>query len=269
MINLKWRACHNADKYPPKRIKLEIPGWAGVDKNHSFGAIPQPWHCPPFVEGNTYGLELIYPFDSECIVKNVDGKIVFDCDFSKEEGYDNSDPPFQCFAPGHFGFTSSFDFLPPKDHVIRIEPHPKYFTDHTWTTPLAVPGHIHGEWWTKIFFIVFKQPPSGGRYIFRKGEPYAQILILPKKVDYKIEEMTPVEKFKRMHLDNNSKLFIKDSWKDHNGNVFDDKYRNIGCEFAKGGMEGICKKIEENINNRVKINKKRPILNCGKNNKKS
>jgi hypothetical protein len=269
MINLKWRACHNADKYPPKRIKLEIPGWAGIDKNHSNGAVPQPWHCPPFVEGSTYGLELIYPFDSECVVENLDGNIVFNCDFSKEVGYDHPDPPFKCFAPGHFGFTSSFDFFPPKDHIIRIEPHPKYFTDHSWTTPLPVPGHIQGEWWTKIFFVVFKEPPIGGRYIFRKGEPYAQILILPKKVEYKIEEMTSVEKTKRMYLDNNSNVFIKESWKDHKGNVFDDKYRNLGCEFAKGGIKGVCEKIDNNMNNRVKINKKRPILDCGKNNKKS
>jgi hypothetical protein len=61
-----------------KKIKVEFPGWAGDSKSHSDGATPQPWHCVPFLEASTYGLELIYPFNSEAIIRTVDGKIQID-----------------------------------------------------------------------------------------------------------------------------------------------------------------------------------------------
>lgn len=60
-IDVLWRTRHKG--LPPRPIKLQIPGWAGHDLNHGDGATPQPWHCPPFVDGSTYGLELLYPFD--------------------------------------------------------------------------------------------------------------------------------------------------------------------------------------------------------------
>ena len=65
-IDVRWRTNHKG--IPPRPIKLEIPGWSGRDLRHDDGATPQPWHCPPFVDGSTYGLELVYPFDAECAV---------------------------------------------------------------------------------------------------------------------------------------------------------------------------------------------------------
>ena len=55
---------------PPRPIRLEIPGWAGDTSKMEDGSVPQPWHCNPFVEVSTYGLELIYPYDAECHVAN-------------------------------------------------------------------------------------------------------------------------------------------------------------------------------------------------------
>jgi hypothetical protein len=259
-IKLKWRSFFNAKEFPPTQTKLQIPGWAGEDKTHANGSKPQPWHCPPFVEASTYGIELIYPFETECVVKNIDGTTVFECDFSEEgKKYNHPTLPFMNFAPGHFGFTSSFDFEPPTDHIIRIEPHPKYYTDSSWTTPLPVTGHIQGEWWSKIFFVVFKQPPLNCSYIFRKGEPYAQILILPRKVSYEITEMSEQEKEKRILLESNvskySEEFCK-KWKDHEGNTFDNKYKILNTAFSKDGMPGINKLIKQSAEKHFK--KKHP-----------
>lgn len=241
-LELKWRSFFNGKEFPPSKIKLQLPGWAG-NKDRGNGSSPQPWHCLPFVEASTYGIELLYPFETECIVKNINGTTIFEGDFSEEEKkYNHPMPPFMAFSKGHFGFTSSFDLQPPPNHIIRIEPHPKYYTDDTWTTPLPVAGHIQGEWWSKIFFVVFKQPPIGSFYRFKKGEPYAQILILPKKVNYDITEMTELEKEKRTSLESNvskyKKYFCK-KWKDDKGNTFDNKYKVLSKIFNKEGIEGI------------------------------
>lgn len=245
-IDVKYRTWGKG--IPPRPIKLEIPGWAGDDKNHGDGSKPQPWHCTPFVDGSTYGLELIYPFYAETVIYKKDGKLMFEGDFSKEPSYNRNKPPFEQFAPGHFGFTSSLDILPPEGYCVRLEPHPRYYTDETGTVPLLVPGHIQ-RFWPKIFFIVFKSPMEGQKYIFRYGEPYGQILIIPAKVKYNVEPMTFEISSSRDSRDQaitKFAPFIKSrSWQDHLGNVFDDKYKQLATAYAKGGDEGVKKLLSK------------------------
>lgn len=246
MIDVKWRTWGKG--LPPKPIKLEIPGWAGDHKEHSNGCTPQPWHCVPFVEGSTYGLELIYPFDAETKVVTENDEVKFISAFTKEECIwsEEPTPPFSNFAPGHYGHTSCLDLIIPEDHVIRLEPHPRFFTDRTGTVPIVVPGHIQ-SWWSKIFFIVFKAPAEGQMHIFKKGEPYGQILIVPKKSQYNLTEMSAEDKIKRSNLDNNINKFkdqiAKNKWKDHKGNSFDDKYKQLASAFVKNGQDGITELI--------------------------
>jgi hypothetical protein len=240
-IELKYRTWHKG--IPPQPIKLQIPGWAGINRDHSSGAIPQPWHCVPFIDGSTYGLELLYPFETECHVYVKDEKLVFAGEWEKETLHAVPTPPFQAFAPGHFGFTSSLDIKAPPGYIIRVESHPRFYTDTTYTCPVVVPGHIQSEWWPKIFFIVFKAPMPGQTYIFRKNEPYGQIMVLPRRVSYEINEMTPAEIHERMRLEEKiihyNKYFIKNKWVDHVGNTFDDKYRQLSSAYAKNGLQGI------------------------------
>lgn len=248
MLKIKYRTWFKGEK--PRPIKLEIPGWAGDVNNHSNGDKPQPWHCPPFVEGSSYGLELIYPFDTEIKVVNIDGKIDFIGDFSNEIPPNNTQfPPFIQFAPGHYGFTSSLDIEPPPGYIIRLEPHPKFYTDETGTVPLCVPGHIQGEWWPRIFFVVFKSPKPNEFHIFKKGNPYAQILILPKKQTYEIVEMSQTEANVRAIRDSKimkyREIVAKNSWSDHLGNLFDDKYKVLSGVFAKGGLEAVDKCLDQ------------------------
>ena len=231
---------------PPKHIKLQIPGWAGEPEPRKKGSIPQPWHCTPFVEGSTYGLELCYPFDAETHVINDNGKIIFKGDFSPEECVwsDPPTPPFSSFAPHHYGHTSCLDIEVPEGFALRIEPHPRFFTDITGTCPIAISGHLH-SWWSKIFFVAFKAPLFNQTHIFRKNEPYAQILVVPIKSNYEIIEMTTEEKNKRSFFENKinrfKNLISKNIWKDHVGHEFNDKYKQILSVYNKEGMEGIEK----------------------------
>ena len=201
-IPLRYRTYYQVKV--PTHIKLQIPGWSGEPNDHKDGDVPQPWHCVPFVEGSTYGLELYWAFDTEFHVVNENGNIKFIGDGAEEAKKcpEIEFPPFSQFAPGHFGISSCLDLQVPDGYVLRIEPHPRYYTDETWTTPLAIPGHLNTAMWPKIFFVVFKNPAPGQKYIFRKDEPYAQALVLPRKVIYDLQEMDEVEKNKRNTHDN-------------------------------------------------------------------
>lgn len=247
-LEIKYRTWHKA--IPPKPIKLQIPGWSGEQNEHTNGDKPQPWHCIPFVEGATYGLELYYPFESECRVSMVNNEILFEGDFVEEQKQclDVPMPPFMCFAPGHFGMTSALDIKVPSGYILRTEPHPRYYTDTTNTVPCCLPAHIQSEWWPKIFFVVFKNPVPGQTLIFRKGEPYGQVLILPKKINYEIKEMTLEEASSRGSFDEKlnkyCKKIAKNDWYDHLGHNFDDKYKILSTVFNKSGVTGVKEFVE-------------------------
>lgn len=270
-MKIKYRIWNKG--IPPKPIKLQISGWAGDFSKQTDGAKPQPYFCIPWLEGSTYGLELIYPFDAETRVKNVDGQIIFDANFTKEECYwsDSPTPPFSCFAEGHYGFTSSLDIQAPKDHVVRLEPHPRFFVDSTGTVPIAVPGHIQ-PWWPKIFFVVFKAPHIGQTHIFRKNEAYAQILIVPKKMNYEIEPMSHEEQVHRTcqadKISKYSKILSKSQWIDGNGNTFDDKYKQLMRNYNTGGSKQIERLLEEasvEYNKKIEVaNKRKKVKRIGK-----
>lgn len=248
-LEIKYRTWFKG--IPPKPIKLEIPGWAGQPNKHTNGDRPQPWHCPPFVEGSTYGLELCYPFDTECHVKMNGDKIVFEGNFVQENKScpEVTLPPFMAFAPGHFGMTSSLDIRVPNDYVLRLEPHPRFYTDTTHTVPCCLAGHIQTNWWPRVFFVVFKNPMPGQTLIFRKGEAYGQVLVVPKRISYDIQEMTEEEKNQRVkvdtNLEKNKKHYVKNDWKDHLGHNFSDKYKQLSIIANKDGPEAVEKFLEQ------------------------
>ncbi len=245
---------------PPQQIKLQIPGWAGTP-GYSNGCIPQPWHCKPFTDASTYGLELIYPFSSPCIVHtDHDDNVTFTGDFTTEEQQSGVPmPPFMSFSPHHYGFTSSMDIKTNKDIITRIEPHPRFYTDRSGLVPIPVAGHIETEWWSKIFFVVFKSPLPGQSHHFNPEEPYAQLLFLPKDVDYTINHMTNKEISERIvrdeNISKNAKHLCTRHFKDHKGNSFDNKYKTLSKANNK---EGVDQYIERVIVENTKSPKKIP-----------
>lgn len=274
-INIKYRTWFRGVK--PRPIRLDVPGWAG-QKNYDVG---QSWHCKPFIDGSTYGLELVYPFDTECTVTTKDGQLVFTGDFTEERKLIGQDweRPFSSFAPFHFGFTSSLDLSTPEGYGTMILPHPRFYTDHTGTVPVPVGGFIESDFWPRVFFIVFKSPLEGQTYIFRKGEGYAQILILPKSPKYNITQMSKEEAAKRQEMEqilsDHAAAVATRTWQTINHETFDNKYKVLSNIAKKGGAEAVYnhlmnvdRKEEENLEDRQKqarLKFKRKIIH-GKNN---
>lgn len=260
-IVVKYRTWHTS--LPPRPIKLQIPGWSGDDRRHGNGVRPQPWHCPPFVDGSTYGHELIYPYKSECRVKRVDGQIIFEGDFSEEDWMisesgelvsgdrpKKTTPPMMSFAPGHYGMSSGMDLEPPEGYVIRTEPHPRFYTDETGTVPCMLAGHIQ-RWWSRIFFVVFKAPKEGETQIFRPGDPYGQLLFVPQRNQTKFEQFSPEEsrirELREKRISDHGSKIANHSWRDHKMLTFDDKYKVLSSAYSKGGYENLDAAIDEKI----------------------
>lgn len=239
-LELRYRASPGAP--PPRRIRLEIPGWAGADEPPADGATAQPWHCQPFVEGATYGLELVYPFRSECRVHNHGGELRFEGGLAAEMQAAGVQFPFGVFAPGHYGMNTALDLLPPPGYALRLGPHPRCFTDDSGEAPLALPGHLQ-RFWTAKFFAVFRAPPLGASHVFRPGEPYAQLLLVRVGEAYRVVEMDAEQARDRAtqarQVKELSFLVSRRLWKSSTGIWFGDKYKQLMRIFRRGGLDGV------------------------------
>ena len=175
------------DVLQPRRARLQVPGWSG-DKTHE---LPQPWHCKPFSDAASYGLEILFSWKKPCQVSLKRGRPVWSGDLEAElpRNAPTGWRPFSVFSPDHFGFSPMMDLQVPEDMGLLVLPHPRSLLDTTGTVPLAIPGLVETYWWPRPFFLVFKAPAPRKTLEFNQGDPIAQILVVPLREKYEVSTM--------------------------------------------------------------------------------
>jgi len=230
MTILKYRT--HGDRPPPRPIKVAVPGWGGTAEPRVDGSHEQPWHCLPFSESARYGVEVLYPFEEELKVYTYRGRVVLDAEWGPPADDGMMWPPFRPFGKSYYSYQLSLDLAAPPGWAVRVEPHPRYFTDHTNTTPLAVPALIRSEWWPMIFFCIFKAPPKGVTHVFRKGEPFLSAVVIPADPELDLQPMTEEEaaerelRARRLQATRDT-LGVESRWTSSTNTVFDGTYRKI------------------------------------------
>jgi hypothetical protein len=223
MTVVKYRLYNPA--LAPRRTKLEIPGWAGNSEPRANGSHEYAWHCLPFTEAARAGIELFYPHDSEFRVTMRDGALAFKGDTGADE------PPFRSFGTAYYTYQLLLDLKVDAEMAIKTEPHPRFYTDTTGTVPIAVPALIR-HWWPMIYFVVFKSPSEGQTHIFRPGEPFMQISVVPADDKPELVEMPEDEaaerelQSQRIHA-SRATLAADSQWTSSTNTVFDGTYRRI------------------------------------------
>ena len=222
----------HGNRPPPRLTRLKVPGWGGDRAPRADGNLEQPWHCEPFSESARYGLELLYPFDEELRVSRHRGRVKLSADWGEPPDDGMMWPPFRSFGDDYYSYQVSLDLDVPPGWSIRTEPHPRFFTDRSDTTPLAVPALIRSEWWPMMFFCIFKAPPKGATHIFRKDEPFMSIVVLPSDPDIELVEMDTEEQAQR-EMRARRLAACRDTlaegtkWTSSTNTVFDGTYRNM------------------------------------------
>jgi hypothetical protein len=225
----------------PRRTQLEIPGWAGDRQPRADNFHEQPWHCALFSEGAQYGIELFYPYANELIVAMEDGDLIFDGDFGPCPQPGLEWPPFRNFGGNYFTYQLLLDLKVPDRYALRIEPHPRFYTDRSGECPIAVQALIR-RWWPMVFFCVFKSPLEGQRHVFRPCEPFAHLLVIPEEAPFELEEMSAADaaerelQARRIHANRDS-LAGKTTWVSDTQTVFDGSYRHM-LRAAKAMRKG-------------------------------
>lgn len=215
----------------PRRTRLEIPGWAGRPEPRVDGSHEQAWHCIPFSEAAKAGIELFYPYDQPLHVSMRDGALHFDGDLGEPPEPGLEWPPFRTFGADYYTYQILIDFKPEDGFAIKTETHPRFYTDRTGTVPVAVPALLRA-WWPMMYFMVFKSPAEGQTHIFRPGEPFMQITIVPADPDYGLvpmseEEAAEREMQSRRIYASRSTLSADSQWTSSTHTVFDATYRRI------------------------------------------
>jgi hypothetical protein len=257
-LAIKYRLSGKA--LPPRRITMKLPGWAGSPElRMENGSQPQPWHCKPFTDASTYGLELLYQYETECHVINDAGTPRIEWDYMKEPGGIVAPTEFSFTVPKppkFYSFATSIDIQAPPGYVVRVEPHPRFYTDESNSAPGSINGHLP-SWWPKNAFVVFKVPPPGHRHMFRKGEPYAQVIFVPETVEYDLQRMTPQEEAARRDLDDRifkaKEQIANNVWHNPGGAEFSDHYKVLGRAHARGGIEAVEQVVDKAVDELRKV----------------
>jgi hypothetical protein len=240
MHKVKYRL--NDPGLAPRRTKLEIPGWAGSRDPRKDGSHEQVWHCVPFSEGAQYGIELFYPYDNELHVSTKDGQLHLEGDWGEQPDSGVQWPPFRNFGGAFYTYQLLLDLKVEQGLAIRTEPHPRFYTDPTDTVPIAVPALIR-NWWPMVFFCVFKSPAEGRTHIFRPGEPFAQVIVIPEESNFELEPMD-VEEASERELQsrriyaNRPTLAAGTEWTSSTDTVFDGTYRHLHRAAKEKARQG-------------------------------
>lgn len=230
MTTVKYRLLD--PRLNPRRTKMEVPGWAGQPEPRRDGSHEYGWHCMPFVEGAQYGIELFYPFDNELRVSKRDGQVVLESDWGPDPATGINWPPFRPFGEDYYSYQLLLDLEVPDDMAVRTEPHPRFYTSATDDVPIAVPALLRTSWWPMISFVIFKAPPEGRTHIFRRDEPFMQMLFLPAEPEFALvpmdEDETAEREMRSRRIYASRDTIGKQSrWTSSTHTIFDGTYRQI------------------------------------------
>jgi hypothetical protein len=229
MPTVKYRSFH--PNLHPRRTRLEVPGWAGEPEPRADGSHEYPWHCIPFSEAVRAGFELPYAHEDELRVTMRDGVLHFDGTFGDAAQPDARRPPFRSFGKQYYTYQLLLDLKVEPEFAVKVETHPRFYTDASGTVPIAVPAVLR-HWWPMIFFAVFKSPAEGQTHIFRPGEPFLQITIVQADTKFELIPMPESEaaerevQSERIYASRDT-LGSDTRWTSSTDTVFDGTYRRL------------------------------------------
>jgi len=94
-----------------------------------------------------------------------------------------------------------------------------------------------------LFFCVFKSPDEGRTHIFRPGEAFAQVIVIPEEAQFELEPMGEEEaaerelQARRIHAARPT-LSAETEWISSTDTVFDGTYRHLHRAAKEKARQG-------------------------------
>ena len=149
---------------------------------------PVPFHCKPWVDGQTIGYTIFYGFLTPIEIVGLPGGRVH---------VENAEALFaearvtnqtESFAPGFFSFSTGYTFKTEPGMVCLMMPPTKPPAGFEMLTAV-----VETDWFPKEVFVAVKVPPEGERIQLEFGMELARIVVVPRMDSAEITPMSPEE----------------------------------------------------------------------------
>jgi len=216
--------------YLPDPVRSR-PLVTAVDKARGSADPPHavPYHCKPWVDGQTAGWTLFYGFLTPIsITGQADGGIeVQNLEMLARE---TQQPEIVShFAQGHFGIGSGYTLQTPPGFVSLIIPA---------TQPPAgleaLTAVIETDWYPRQLFLVFRLPPPGTQILLDRGMELARVVVIPRPEQlearpFTADELAEINQRQQQYLD--EEKTTPSRWTAASGDQFTHLYKQWSARF--------------------------------------
>lgn len=192
MNTIQWGS--PLEKYPP--LEFQSPQVTDQMRQQAVERIPAPQHCKPWIDGQSAGLVLRWPFERTLIQFVANWREIGGSLIEHEDGpvmkVTPDDANVARFAPNHFSLLPLYVFKTPPNTGLYVTGLP-----HTYNSPIpqscVVRGVLETDWYPSPPFFVFETLHVGttASIILEYGDPLC--LLIPVVLNPKATEMSTDE----------------------------------------------------------------------------
>lgn len=191
-----------------------------------------PFHCKPWVDGQSVGWTLFYGYVTPITVVGVgDGKIEVE-NRSQLVRETNQERVVDQFAQGHFGIGVGYWLRTPPGFVCLILPP---------TNPppglVTLTGVVETDWYPRPLFLVFRVPEKGVRIQLDYKMELARVVVVPRMEGQNAEPFSP-EEWETIRAEARAYQAEEKSsatrWKAASGDSFTHVYKEWSRRFRQG-----------------------------------
>jgi hypothetical protein len=190
-----------------------------------------PFHCKPWVDGQTVGWTLFYGYlTSITIVGTADGKI--EVRNLEQLARETSQPRIvDQFADGHFGIGTGYTLQTPPGMVSLILP-----ATHAPSGLNALTGVVETDWYPRQLFAVFAVPSPGTEIILDYQMPLVRVVVIPRHEGW---EVRPLNETELANLAERNAAYLKEEvatdtrWTAVSGDTFTHLYKQKSSQYRK------------------------------------
>lgn len=222
--------------YLPDPVRSR-PHVTAVDKERGSANPPHavPYHCKPWVDGQTVGWTLFYGFLTPITISaKVDGTLVVE---NLEMLARETQQPkiVSHFAQGHFGFGCGYTLQTPPGFASLIIPatRPPARLD-------ALTAVIETDWYPRQLFLVFRIPPPGAQIFLDRGMELVRVVVIPRQEQgearpFTADELAELHNRQQQYLDEEKTTTAR--WTSASGDQFTHLYKQWSARNKSGGEQ--------------------------------
>ena len=147
-----------------------------------------PFHCKPWVDGQTVGWTLFYGYLTSVTVVGLGNGRIEVRNLEQLAQETNQPRVIDQFAHGHFGLGSGYTLQTPSGFVSMLVP-----ATQSPSGLQALTGVIETDWYPRQLFLVFKAPPAGMEIVLDYKAELARVVVIPRHEGLEAQPLTDAE----------------------------------------------------------------------------